>query len=444
MTIQRLMLILHSEISTYPKAILSATVRESQGKSAKHFQASTPVPLGEAEHHTSLTPNRTSTTQHSLAAFSASTSLAYSYPDPSETSFYPSLPQQSTVFNPDSQRPPPVASPSTALSQHGTYNREAEPWSPRRRLPSGPRSIHPNINPAYTPYTANTPESQTLSTSSPANVTNSNIGDMTKFADLSENQTIDPLILPSPEGSPVASRVKQAELSRLESSIAGEPARITAESKAQRTSSFKGDTDSGKQEQDVQKAAEATQTSRKKNNTTQGPQAIESVQGIASTQMRDQVTQKANIADHGGRQYKKVKRNHRGPEDNKGPWCPSPDCPQRRKSFSTIHKHVTSDKDHPVDPQPPPGPDSKVLPRPNLPTFCQECSVHLQTWQHSWQHIQTHQQDGMLKKTYLRMCRATSITLFTFGNVRVKNPDCCLINYSENEFGWHADAPVKE
>ena len=58
---------------------------------------------------------------------------------------------------------------------------------------------------------------------------------MTKLADISENQMIDPFILPLLESSPLTSRVNQAELNRLESSIAGDLADMRTESEADGT-----------------------------------------------------------------------------------------------------------------------------------------------------------------------------------------------------------------
>ena len=61
---------------------------------------------------------------------------------------------------------------------------------------------------------------------------------MTKLADISENQMINPLILPPLESSPLTSRVNQAELNRLESSIAGDLADMRTESEADGTVSM--------------------------------------------------------------------------------------------------------------------------------------------------------------------------------------------------------------
>lgn len=342
-------MILHSEVSTYPEAPLSAIVRKS-----------TFIVPGQVEQQTSLTPRQTSPTQPSTVDIFAQVPCGYSYPNPLQPSFYHSLPRQSPVVNPDSRRPPSEAGP------------------------------------------------------------NDNVEDM-----------IDPLILPPPESSPLASRVNQAELNRLESSITGDLADMRAESEADGTVSMEGKTESLRQEYGMPKANWAAQTDWKKVSTNIGPNITASIPRTSRIHTVEHTSQDVETMDHGRRQNRRLKRNHQGPEENKKNWCPDPDCPQRRKSISTIDKHVTSDKDHPVNPQPPSGPGSKVLQRPKLPTYCSECATNLNNWKHSWLHIQTHQREGMSKKTYLTMCRSYSEFLFTFDDVSVKNPDWVF-----------ADAPV--
>ena len=221
----------------------------------------------------------------------------------------------------------------------------------------------------------------------------------------------------------------------LESFITGDLAGMRAESEADGTVSMEWKTESLRQEYGMPKANWAAQTDWKGVSTNIGPNITASIPRTARIHTVEQTSQDVETMDHSRRQNKRLKKNHQGPEENKKNWCPDPDCPQRRKSISTIDKHVTSDKDHPVNPQPPPGPGSKVLQRPKLPTYCSECATNLDNWKHSWLHIQTHQREGMSKKTYLTMCRSYSKFLFTFDNVSVENPDWCF-------FGSQADAPV--
>lgn len=406
------------------------SLREGPGGPAIHTPASTTLPPPQAEQRASAVPEQHWPTQYSPAGSSPQTSPAYPYPDLSQTSFCSPASQPSPVFDSGSQRTPPITRLSPAQHRYGIHNSRLDPRSPGQPLSRGPSSVYQKANPEHTPRTCNTPESQFLSTPPPGNILNGNVEDITKFADPSEHQKIDPSLLPPPQGSPPASKAIKANLSQLEASIAVEVSPRKPEAQIHPRDSMEGNAGPSKQEKGLNQAKKVARTDQRKANKIVRPQVPDLVQCIARTHPTGQTTQIVDPVNDEGHRSKKSKGNPRAPEDGKGYWCPDPDCPVRRKSIPTIEKHVTSDNHHPEGSQPTPrtAPGSEIhqqanLQRPHLPKFCQVCHRGLNDWQHSWRHIRSHQQDGMVKKNYLIWCRCYSRFLYTFHNEEVENPD---------------------
>lgn len=412
-----------------------------RGDPAIHTPASTPLLPAQAEQRVSAAPERRWPTQYSPDGSSPQTPSAHLYPDPSQTSFYSPALQPSPPFDSGSQRTPSITRPWAAQHRYGPHNSRLDPGSPSQPLSHGPSSVYQKANPKHTPRTCNTPEPQFLSTPPPGNVPNCNVGDITKFADPSEHQNIDPSLLPPPQGSPPASKAIKANLSQLEASIAVEVSPRKPETQIHPSGSVEGNTDPSKQEKGLKQAKKVTRTDRRKANEIIGPQVPDPVQSIPRTHPMGQTTQIVDPVNDEGRRPKKLKGNPRAPDDGRGYWCPDPDCSVKRKSLSTIEKHVSSDHHHLAGSQPTPRtapgsemhqsadpptasrPRSEVLQRPHLPKFCQKCYRGLNNWQHSWSHIRNHQQDGMVKTEYLLQCRSYSPYMYTFDNEEVENPD---------------------